>query len=77
VVEEEILPWAIQAVAEMVGLPISIDMATHEALTAALAICPGKPLVNSITSEESSLKREPSGNLVITTIRSDDPFKRE
>jgi len=54
--EEGILPLAVQTVAEVVDVPICIDTANYEALGAALAICPGKPLVNSVTGEEASLE---------------------
>jgi len=56
VAEEEILPLAVQTVAEAVEVPISIDTANHKALRAALAVCPGKPLVNSVTGEKTSLE---------------------
>ena len=54
--EERILPMALQTVAEAVDVPISIDTANPQALAAALAICPGKPLVNSVTGEGASLE---------------------
>jgi len=54
--EERVLPLAVEAVAEAVDVPISIDTANYEALGAALAICPGKLLVNSVTGEEASLE---------------------
>jgi len=54
--EERILPMAVQTVAEAVDVPISIDTANPQALAAALVICPGKPLVNSVTGEEASLE---------------------
>lgn len=54
--EERILPLAVQTVAEAVDVPISIDTANPKALAAALAVCPGKPLVNSVTGEERSLE---------------------
>jgi len=53
--EERTLPLAVQTVAEAVDVPVCIDTANHRALRAALAICPGKPLVNSATGEEASL----------------------
>ena len=53
--EIEILPLAVRAVAEVVSLPIVIDSSNHEALAAALEVCPGKPLVNSVTGEDNSL----------------------
>jgi len=54
--EGEILPMAVQTVAEAADVPICIDTANHKALGAALATCPGKPLVNSVTGEEASLE---------------------
>lgn len=54
--EERILPLAVQAVAQAADVPICIDMSNHKALAAALAICPGKPHVNSVTGEETSLE---------------------
>jgi len=54
--EEIILPQAVQTVAEGVDVPICIDTANHEALAAALTVCPGKALVNSVTGEEASLQ---------------------
>jgi len=53
--EKKVLPLAVQAVAEAVPVPICIDTTDPEALAAALEVCPGKPLVNSITGEERSL----------------------
>jgi len=53
--EGEILPLAVQTVAEAVEVPICIDTSRHAALAAALAVCPGRPLVNSVTGEEASL----------------------
>ncbi len=53
--EDTVLPLAVQTVAEAVGVPICIDTANHKALAAALSVCPGKPLVNSVTGEEASL----------------------
>jgi 5-methyltetrahydrofolate--homocysteine methyltransferase len=54
--EERMLLLAVQTVAEAVDLPISIDTANYKALNAALEVCPGKPLVNSVTGEEASLE---------------------
>jgi 5-methyltetrahydrofolate--homocysteine methyltransferase len=50
------LPQAVQAVAETVQVPICIDSRKIKALAAALAICPGRPIVNSVTGEEVSLE---------------------
>jgi len=54
--EERTLPLAVQTTAEAVDVPICIDTANHKALRAALAVCPGKPLVNSVTGEGASLE---------------------
>lgn len=54
--EAAVLPLAIQAVAETVDVPICIDSRKIEALAAALAVCPGRPIVNSVTGEEASLE---------------------
>jgi 5-methyltetrahydrofolate--homocysteine methyltransferase len=54
--EVAILPLAVRLAAETTGLPISVDTANVEALAAALEVCPGKPLVNSVNGEESLLQ---------------------
>jgi 5-methyltetrahydrofolate--homocysteine methyltransferase len=54
--ERKLLPLAVQAVAEVVPVPICIDTADPEALAVALEACPGKPLVNSVNGEERSLR---------------------
>ncbi len=51
----EVLPLAVQMVQEVVNVPISIDTADPAALEAALKVCQGRPLVNSVTGEEKSL----------------------
>jgi 5-methyltetrahydrofolate--homocysteine methyltransferase len=51
-----VLPRAVAAVAEAVGVPLSIDTDNPQALEAALALCPGRPLVNSVTGEGKSLE---------------------
>ena len=54
--EDVLLPEAVQAVAEEVELPISIDSAKPKALEAALRVAPGRPLLNSVNGEERSLR---------------------
>ena len=54
--ESKALPLAVQAVAEVVPVPICIDTTDPEALAAALEVCPGKPLINSVNGEERSLR---------------------
>ncbi len=53
--EVDMLPRAVQAVAEAVEVPLCIDSRKVGALRAALAVCPGRPIVNSVTGEEASL----------------------
>ena len=53
--EEDLLPRAVKVVAEVVDVPICIDSSNSDALAAALAVCPGRPLVNSVNGEERSL----------------------
>jgi len=55
--EEILLPRAVETVASATGLPISIDSTDEKALPAALKICGGKPLINSVNGEEASLER--------------------
>jgi 5-methyltetrahydrofolate--homocysteine methyltransferase len=60
--EPELLPRAVRLVLEAVEVPIAIDTADLEALSAALAmhgeVNPGgKPLINSVNGEEASLAR--------------------
>jgi 5-methyltetrahydrofolate--homocysteine methyltransferase len=45
--ETVILPEAVKRIAEAVSVPLSIDTRVPAALEAALAVCPGRPLVNS------------------------------
>jgi 5-methyltetrahydrofolate--homocysteine methyltransferase len=54
--EIDMLPRAVEAVASVVDVPLCIDSRKIKALAAALAVCPGRPIVNSVTGEESSLE---------------------
>lgn len=54
--EVAVLPKVAKIVSEAVNVPLCLDSANHEALAAALAVLPGKPLVNSVNGEEKSLK---------------------
>jgi len=51
------LVLAVQAVAEAVDVPMCLDSHDVKALAAALAACPGRPIVNSVTGEEASLNQ--------------------
>ncbi len=53
--EAAVLPAAVQAVLEAVGVPISIDSKNPAAIEAALKVYKGKALVNSVSAEERSL----------------------
>jgi 5-methyltetrahydrofolate--homocysteine methyltransferase len=60
--EVDLLPKAVKLVMETVDVPVCIDTPNGEALAAALAMHKelnpgGKPLVNSVNGEESSLAR--------------------
>ncbi len=51
------LPQAVQLVMETVEVPLCLDSPNPEALEAALKVYQGKPLINSVTGEEHSLKK--------------------
>ena len=53
--EATVLPAAVRAVAEAVDVPLCIDTRVPAALEAALAVCPGRPLVNSISAEDKAV----------------------
>ena len=53
--EVAVLPRAVEAVARAVDVPLCIDTRLPAALEAALAVCPGRPLVNSISAEKKAL----------------------
>ena len=53
--EPATLPLAVRAVAGAVDAPLCIDTRHPGALIAALAACPGRPLVNSISAEKKAL----------------------
>ena len=53
--EVELLPEAVKAVAEVVDVPLCIDSDNPKALEAALKVYKGKPIINSVTGQESVL----------------------
>ena len=53
--ESVLLPEAVQAVMDTVDVPLCIDSSKPKALEAALKVYKGKPLINSVTGQESSL----------------------
>lgn len=52
-VEEEMLPWLVEIVQEVVDKPCCIDSPNPKALEAALKVHKGVPMINSITAEKS------------------------
>jgi 5-methyltetrahydrofolate--homocysteine methyltransferase len=52
----ELLPKAVQVVMEAVDAPLCLDSPNSAAIAAALKVYKGKPLINSISGEEHSLK---------------------
>ena len=55
--ETVLLPEIVKIVADHVQAPLCIDSNSVEALEAALQVCPGKPLVNSVNGEQNKLQR--------------------
>jgi 5-methyltetrahydrofolate--homocysteine methyltransferase len=55
--ETTLLPLAVETAAAATGLPICIDSPHEKALPAALAVCGGTPLINSVNGEAASLAR--------------------
>ena len=54
--EIDLLPKVAKIVSETVDVPLCLDSANRDALAAALAVLPGRPLVNSVNGEEASLE---------------------
>jgi 5-methyltetrahydrofolate--homocysteine methyltransferase len=52
-----LLPCAVEALQEIIEVPLCIDSADPQALAAALKVCQGKPLISSVTGEEGSLNQ--------------------
>jgi 5-methyltetrahydrofolate--homocysteine methyltransferase len=53
--EVDLLPKVAKIVSETVDVPLCLDSANRDALAAALAVLPGRPLVNSVNGEEASM----------------------
>jgi 5-methyltetrahydrofolate--homocysteine methyltransferase len=80
--ETALLPKAVQAVMETVDTPLCIDSSNPDALEAALKVHKGKPLVNSVTGEEHSLKRvlpliKKYGAAVIGLVQDEDGIPKD
>jgi 5-methyltetrahydrofolate--homocysteine methyltransferase len=55
--EVVLLPKAVQAVMDVVDVPLCLDSSNPQALAAALRVYKGKALINSVTGEEASLQQ--------------------
>ncbi len=55
--EAKLLPHVVQEVASSLDVPLCLDSSNAAALEAALKVCPGRPIVNSVTGESDSLRR--------------------
>jgi len=80
--EVALLPRAVQAVMDTVDLPLCLDSSNPDALEAALKVYKGKPLVNSVTGEEHSLKRvlpliKKYGASVIGLVQDDEGIPKD
>jgi 5-methyltetrahydrofolate--homocysteine methyltransferase len=80
--ETALLPKAVQAVMETIDTPLCIDSSNPDALEAALKVHKGKPLVNSVTGEEHSLKRilpliKKHGAAVIGLVQDDEGIPKD
>ena len=84
--EVGLLAQVVQAVAEAVDVPLSLDSDNSGALEAALKVYRGKPIINSVTGQESSLSevlplvREYGAAVIALTIDDEgipaDPARR-
>ena len=54
--ESVLLPEVVRTVMDTVDIPLCLDSGNPKALEAALKVYRGKPLLNSVTGEEHSLK---------------------
>ncbi|MFC2012517.1 dihydropteroate synthase [Chloroflexota bacterium] len=76
-----LLPQAVKVVMEAVEAPICIDSSNPDAIAAALKVYKGKPLVNSVSGEEQSLKRmlplvKEYGAAVVGLVQDDEGVPR-
>ncbi len=61
--EVVVLAEVARMIAQTVEIPLCLDSANREALAAALAVLPGKPLVNSVNGEEACL------NMILPVVK--------
>ncbi len=80
--EVGLLPKAVQAVMGAVDVPLCLDSSNPDALEAALKVYEGRPLVNSVTCEDHSLKRilplvKEYGAAVIGLVQDEDGIPKD
>lgn len=80
--EVTLLPRTVQAVMDTVAVPLCLDSSNPDALEAALKVYKGKPLLNSVTGEEHSLKRvlpliKEYGAAVIGLVQDDEGIPKD
>jgi 5-methyltetrahydrofolate--homocysteine methyltransferase len=80
--EVTLLPQAVQAVMEIVDIPLCLDSNNPAALEAALKIYKGKPLINSVTGEEHSLAKvlplvKEYGAAVVGLVQDDEGIPKD
>jgi 5-methyltetrahydrofolate--homocysteine methyltransferase len=80
--EVALLPKAVQAVMDVVDVPLCLDSPNPDALEEALKVYKGKPLVNSVTAEEHSLNRvlpliKKYGAAVIGMVQDDEGIPKD
>jgi len=77
-----LLPKAVKVVMEAVDAPICIDSPNTDAIEAALKVYKGKPLINSVSGEEHSLKRvlplvKEYGAAVVGLVQDDEGIPKD
>ena len=55
--EKDLLRWAVGVLQAAVDAPLALDSGDPEALEAALPLCRGKAVLNSVTADEKTLRR--------------------
>jgi 5-methyltetrahydrofolate--homocysteine methyltransferase len=78
----ELLPKAVKIIQEAVDAPICLDSPTPAAIEAALKVYKGKPLINSVSGEEHSLKKvlplvKEYGAAVIGLVQDDEGIPKD
>jgi 5-methyltetrahydrofolate--homocysteine methyltransferase len=80
--EVTLLPRAVRVVMDTVDVPLCLDSSNADALEAALKVYKGKPLVNSVSAEEHSLKKvlpliKEYGAAVVGLVQDEDGIPKD